>query len=377
MATNKYDIIVIGGGIAAYSTALYLLEMGLNPVLIDKTGGDGASGLPGGLANPAYGREAKKSWQAELCLQSLNEIAEKTGSDNPAPAILKTGIIRPASGVEQAGIFQTGLKKHDWQKGYLEWLDPGQMSELFPLVTADYGALWMPGGLTINVGRLVADIRNYLVSAGNEICDAGTIRVSEGDKYHTVCFDDREIKSPVVVFAPGPGIADYGQWSRLGFNRVKGQVIKAKLSETVDAGCSIAASGYAAFTGPDSVVIGSTYEHNFVDTAPSEETGRILLERFRRVCPSAAERICKTENWAGVRITTPDRKPCAGEHWQIRGFYCLAGMGSRGILTAPHTARLLAAHIVKCQQIPPEIDTYRYYRTRRFRNNSGIPAKNQ
>jgi glycine oxidase len=372
-----WDVVVLGGGISAYSAAFFFQLKGLRTILIQKRGGQGASGLPGGLANPAYGREAKKAWEADRCLQSLSEIAEMTKPGTASPSVLKKGIIRPAAGSDQAAMFRASMQKHSWPDGSAEWLTSEQVRDQFPLVSADHGALWLPGGLTVDAAGLINDIRSYLISAGSDICEAEDIQVQDDINNHQVLFGGMEIQSPVVVCAPGPGIAEYPQWVHLQFNRVKGQVISAEMAEEIDPGCSIAASGYAAFTGKRTVVIGSTYEHHFADVSPSAEAGSKLISRFAKMCPPAAEKIIGIRHWAGIRLTTPDRKPYAGRHWKISGFYCIAGMGSRGLLMAPYTARLLADYITENKPLPGDIDINRYYQTRKFRDNHKLTASDQ
>lgn len=368
MPASDYDAIVLGGGISALTVALQLQMKGYTVVVIDKPAGSGAAGLPAGLANPAYGREAKKSWESELCIESLNRLSEILCVDPTHSAVMKKGILRPAADSEQAGAFKNSIRKNDWQEGWTQWLEPGEAAERFPLVQAKSGALWIPVGMTIDLPGLLTELRIKLTTMGSMLYSTTTIDVHEGNDTHTVVTDGLEFRSPKIIFAPGPGIGDYTQWSSLKFNRVKGQVTAATFSGFPDPGCSVASSGYAAFTGNNRVIVGSTYEHTWQNNGPSDETGRELIARFMNMCPQIAGSLTHAENWAGIRLTTPDRKPCVGTHWKIRGFYCIAGMGSRGLLMAPLAAELLADHIHSNKNIPDQIDVTRFYRTRRFMN---------
>lgn len=368
MVRTAYDAIVIGGGISALTAALQLQIRGYAVAVIDKPGGEGASSLPGGLANPAYGREAKKSWQADACIESLNRLSELLGDVSAGHGIIKKGVLRPATTEEQAHVFRESPGKHHWKEEWIEWLEPAQAAGRFPQIMTKNGALWIQAGITIDLPSLLAAIRTALLMRGAYLVSASKIMVHDGAGSHTVLADEREFMASEIIFAPGPGISDYPQWSLLKFNRVKGQVMAAEFSGAGEPGCSVASSGYAAFTGTNRVVVGSTYEHSFTDSEPSEGTGRELESRFGKMCPGIAGGLINTQPWAGIRLTTPDRKPCVGRHWDIGGFYCIAGMGSRGLLMAPRVAELLADHIRTKQKLPDEIDTARYYRTRRFMN---------
>ncbi|MFN2372840.1 MAG: NAD(P)/FAD-dependent oxidoreductase [Cyclonatronaceae bacterium] len=370
MPASDYDAIILGGGISALTVALQLQMKGYTVVVIDKPAGSGAAGLPAGLANPAYGREAKKSWESEACIESLCRLSELADDVSTQSAVIKNGILRPAANSDQADAFKNSIRKNDWQEGWTQWLEPGEAAERFPLVQTKYGALWIQVGMTIDLPCLLTELRTKLNTMGSTLYSATTSDVYEGRNNHTVAADGRELRSPRIIFAPGSGIGDYPQWSSLKFNRVKGQVTAAAFSGFSDPGCSVASSGYAAFTGYNRVVVGSTYEHTWQNSSPSHETGRELIARFRNMCPQIGESLTHADNWAGIRLTTPDRKPCVGAHWEIRGFYCIAGMGSRGLLMAPLAAELIADHIHSNKKIPAQIDVTRFYRTRRFMNRT-------
>lgn len=363
-----HDAIVIGGGISALTVAMQLRIRGYSVAVIDKQDGEGASGLPGGLANPAYGREAKKSWRAEACIDSLNRLSELLSYVSAGHGIINNGVLRPASDQDQADVFRESPGRHKWKDGMAVWLEPAEAAGGFPLVKAENGALWIEPAITIRLPSLLLALRTALREKGALLLSASNIVVHDGTDMHTIIADGNEITSTKIIFAPGPGIFDYPQWSLLKFNRVKGQVMEAEFSKSDEPGCSVASSGYAAFTGSNRVVVGSTYEHSFKDSLPSEATGGVLEKRFRIMCPAIAGSLTHIQHWAGVRLTTPDRKPCVGSHWNISGFYCIAGMGSRGLLMAPKVAELLADHIYANTKIPDEIDADRFYHTRRFLN---------
>jgi glycine oxidase len=366
MESTNYDAIVLGGGISALTIALQLQIKGYASAIIDKPSGAGASGLPGGLANPAYGREAKKSWESEACIESLNRLSVLSGDDQTGSTLIKRGILRPAASGAQADAFKNSIRINDWKEGWTEWLESGEAAERFPLVQVESGALWIPVGMTIYLPGLLSGIREKLTQMGASHFSFLKTEVHAGVDYHTVISDDREFRSPRIIFAPGSGIVDYPQWAPLKFNRVKGQVAVAAYNGFPDPGCSVASSGYAAFIGQNRVVVGSTYEHTYRNSEPSDDAGKELIGRFGKMCPQIAGGLTHTEYWAGIRLTTPDRKPCVGGHWKTRGFYCIAGMGSRGLLIAPLAAELLANHIHSGTKIPDEIDIDRFYRTRRF-----------
>ncbi|MDZ7719108.1 MAG: FAD-dependent oxidoreductase [Balneolaceae bacterium] len=64
--TIQVDVIVLGGGIAGLSCADAIQQKEGTCVIIDPNQpGDGTSGSPGMLVNPATGRRARKAWKAQ------------------------------------------------------------------------------------------------------------------------------------------------------------------------------------------------------------------------------------------------------------------------------------------------------------------------
>jgi glycine oxidase len=369
MAGSDFDVIVLGGGISALSLAVELQKAGRRILVVNKPGGIGASGLPGGLANPAHGQQARLGWQAEECLNCLLELPlPEAGPGSPAP-LRQNGILRPATSHGQAEVFRQAAERHNSPDGWMEWLDPAESAERFPLAASPCGSLWLPRGITMHIPSLLDGLKTQLIGSGTEFLEADEISVVEGSDKHTVIAGNLEARAPVVAFAAGAGITDYPRWSALKLNLVKGQVVEASLGRP-GPDHSVASSGYSAFTGGVTVVTGSTYEHDFTTLAPDDAAGRRMLKRLGSHCPGLADRITETRNWAGVRVTTPDRRPWVGMHWETPGFYCITGMGSRGLLVAPLVARYLASHITEAKPLPGELDIQRLYKTRKWNTSS-------
>ncbi|MEX2584889.1 MAG: FAD-dependent oxidoreductase, partial [Balneolaceae bacterium] len=93
---KRYDLIILGAGIAGLSVAAAARKAGLKTVVIDRAKpGSGASGAWMGLLNPATGRRAKKAWQAETALQATLELFEEVQNDTGETFYWNNGVIRP------------------------------------------------------------------------------------------------------------------------------------------------------------------------------------------------------------------------------------------------------------------------------------------
>ena len=68
-----------------------------------------------------------------------------------------------------------------------------------------------------------------------------------------------------------------------------------------------------------------------------------------------------TNQIAGIRPSTADRKPLVGRHEQYKQLYILNGLGTRGILLAPYLSKCLIEYIYKDVLIDHEININRFH----------------
>ncbi len=102
---------------------------------------------------------------------------------------------------------------------------------------------------------------------------------------------------------------------------------------------------------PEGIVLGSTYERIQPCPPPRAEVSTNLLSRFTAAFPDDAwvgslpASAANLRGWTGVRVTTPDRLPVVGMVQTAADRPCavLTGFGSRGLLTAPLGAEVLAS----------------------------------
>ena len=98
---------------------------------------------------------------------------------------------------------------------------------------------------------------------------------------------------------------------------------------------------------------GATYSWDVLDDVPTV-TGRVeLASKLGELVRLPFEVL---NHAAGVRPIVTGQKPVLGRHSTVPGLAVFNGLSSKGSLTAPFFAEMLAAHLCDGAPIDPEVD---------------------
>jgi glycine/D-amino acid oxidase-like deaminating enzyme len=360
---HQTDFCILGAGLAGLSLADALQEHGLSVIIIDKKSiGAGASGTPGGLVNPATGRRGTKSWKAEQCYEAIAANLEKIQKTSSETFYLKNGLLRPALLEKMARKMKEQHEKTSWPEGWCEWKTEGEIKEIHPGIKCVDGGYWLPIGLSVDVSRYLKAYADYLENLGVTFFFNQEPKVINDGKAWKLESGGEIINSKNLIFATGHNSGDSPFWNWLPLHLIKGQVAKFKIGDKpLSFSHSISSLGYIALTGEkDTFVQGSTYEHNFDDLKPDQEGETYLRKRMRRTLPQLEEKATVVEQWAGVRTSTPDRKPVLGRHPDHENLHIFTGLGSKGLLYSKFLADHYAKHLTDGIDLFPEISINRF-----------------
>lgn len=118
--------------------------------------------------------------------------------------------------------------------------------------------------------------------------------------------------------------------------------------------------GYSLRRGRRGLIVGSTYEHNFENLNTTQEAWEQIHNKLAAMLPAITQKAVKKYQMAGARVTTPNKLPVIGRHYQIKNLCIYTAMGSKGLLFSEYVASLLANHPVEQKDIPAELDTKRF-----------------
>lgn len=162
-----------------------------------------------------------------------------------------------------------------------------------------------------------------------------------------------------VVFCEGTGIHANPWFNSLPLTPAKGETLILR-SETLDLPPSIYHSTkWLLPYQPQRFRIGATYDDTDLDPTPTHAGKAELLQAAERILNDNHHFVVEA-HMAGLRPSTQDARPFAGEHITAKGLFVLNGLGSKGASVGPELSRQLFEHLVDKQALDPEVDILRF-----------------
>ena len=369
---KTFDVIIAGGGLAGLATAAQLIEKNKNlRVLVYEARkiGEGASGVPAGMVNPATGQRARIVWNAEACFRMLDKRLNQLNSATKTNLLLQNGVMRPAIDELLADNFRAALQSKRWPKGWIDWLEPEEVEKQVPFLKDSSGALFIKKGKTVRTPEYLETYAAYLKESGVYFVFGGPYSI-ENDNGWTLNKGNDTFTAPVLVVTTGFKARENRYWNELPLNSVKGQLAVYHCPEKISHLPAISAYGYITPIDDHTLAVGSTYEHHFHDENPDAQGAGLLDQKLKELLPGLYKKCNRIGQWSGIRATTPDRLPIAGEHYDMKGLFVYTGLGSKGLLYSEFVASLLAMHITEQKELPFEISLYRFSRMQVLRDRA-------
>lgn len=350
------SIAIVGAGIAGASLAYVLRRAGLAPAVFDAAGpASGASGNPTGLIMPRLdaGDTQAARFHAQAYLHAV-QLLQRMNAE--APVYNACGVAFHATSDAERDRQAKLLAMKALPNGWLE-------------KTAD--GLFFPQGGAVDppalVRALLGDTPLRRAHVERIVFDSGQWRVETTGGGEA--FD-------AVIIANGLEALRFAQARGLPLAGSAGQIDWFPDAATPDH-----ARAFGPYVAPapsfhgkgGGIVIGATYAPVAIGAMPAftPEATRSNIAAVARALPDLAARLDPDASRprASVRCTTPDRLPVAGPvpDWgfyagaydrlrygrkktyppgeAVPGLYILTGLGSRGLVTAPLAAAMIAAEM--------------------------------
>ncbi|GAB5409132.1 MAG: FAD-dependent oxidoreductase [Balneolaceae bacterium] len=360
--TKYFDYCILGAGLAGVSLAYELSKENASVCLIDPNGiASGASGTPLGLVNPATGRYATLSWEAENCysatLKNLTQVQQKSRIQ----FFKKSGVLRPALDEKIASRMKENFSTTNWPSNWIEWLDEPDLKEFHKGINCIGGGVWLPIGLTVNIPLFLSEFVSFLNSRKVTTSFGLDYSMHKKDQLWEINLSNNEkLIAKKIIFTTGSSTKKTNLWKDIPLHSVKGQLAVLEASSPLQFNHAVSALGYIASLDGRKFVIGSTYEHSF-EHEEMDKTGlEYLLARFGKVLPELKRNSKVISQWSGVRVSTPNRMPIMGQHPLEENIFLLSGLGSKGLLYSAFLSRIMTSYLIGNNLIPKELDIERF-----------------
>lgn len=361
LSSTFYDYCILGAGLAGLSLADALLEQGQTVCVVEKYDiASGASGTPLGMVNPATGRRATKTWRAEKCYDAISANLEKVTPFSDRTFYERNGVLRPALTAKIARKMREQYEKTDWPEGWCRWLPEGEIKSRHPGITCVDGGLWIPVGITVDVSGYLEALAAYLHSGQVQLFTRKAYSLEQKSDAWDIQMKDGSFSAGNIVFATGHAITRHPWWKELSFHSIKGQIAIFKPEQPLSFVHSVSSLGYIAHLDREEYAQGSTYEHDFDSLEPDKYGENYLRKRLKRTLPDLEQNSRLVRQWAGVRVSTPNRKPVLGRHKNIENVYLFAGLGSKGLMYGKYLGQHLAEYLVSGKPLTKEVSIGRF-----------------
>ncbi|MED0659568.1 MULTISPECIES: glycine oxidase ThiO [Bacillus] len=351
---QKYDVIIIGGGINGGSIAYQLSKRNYRVAVLEKEriaseASSAAAGMLGAQVEPridgAFFDFARKS--RDYFDQLVPEIEQV--SDQPVE-FLKNGMLRIAFSEEEANMLKERIAWQQEQGEPAEWLSADQVYQMEPELKAEIvGAASFPKDGQVMPAQLTKAFFKGASNLGADIYEFTWVKgllgkngVITGVETTSGRFYAEHIVIAAGAFTPHLSLPDGASLPTL--TPVKGEILAVRPEKPIITSTIYSPTVYIVPKANGEIFIGATEREGIYDKKVSFESIRRLSAEACRIVPAlrSAE---WSRAWAGVRPQTIDGLPYLGPHPDFKGLWLAAGHFRNGILLSALTGVWMADQI--------------------------------
>lgn len=406
--TEPTDIVIIGAGLAGASLSYALSRRGIKHRLYEHADSpaSAASGNRQGAIYPLLQNHNAAINEFFCSAFSYNrQILKQLVADGHSIRHQWCGVLQ--LGYDEKSMAKLDkLKARDWPESLLYPVDASGASERLGQDVEHQGIFYPLAGWA-NPGDLVSALLDASVSSGYaQVHYQSTLEhLSRDDQGITLSINGKNSRCQQLILANGHQMTDFSQTQAYPITPVRGQVTHlAENDYTRPLKTVLCYDGYLTPSHQNSHCIGATYQRNQLSRELSEADTQSNIAALPR---------CFNQDWvnhleidssigrAAIRATLRDHLPMMGPMLNvasltetfasvpqpklsatlkdiplIKGVYLLAGLGARGVCSAPLLAELLACEMTGeptpvSQDVLDALHPARFW-VRRLRRNQPI-----
>lgn len=335
-------ILIIGGGVAGVCLAHQLIKQNQHITLVDD-GKNVSSVVAAGIVHPMSFRRTLLSWKANpFYFESKSFFLEME-------AVLNARFYHP---IMVRRLFASKEESVCWNQR----MEHSDFKPFMHPITAEDRAFQPFGsgrvdGFWIDTQAFITESHKYLHANQSLIID--TISPTNFNP-ETMTF--RGVKYDEVVLALGYKNNQVPWFAEVPVNSTKGQLLTVNWDNS-NQNTSLHRKAFALPIGDNLFKIGSTYEWNNSSSEPTPEGRALILANARSITAEPLEVIAHT---AGIRPTSPDRRPMVGKHPVFDHLYIFNGLGAKGYMLAPSLSLTLCSTLIHQTALLADLNPNRF-----------------
>lgn len=345
----KRDVIIVGHGIAGMSLSVTLSKSNISHIVID-SGEQNASKIAAGVYNPIVLKRFNTIWKADEMNEESQLFFKHFEAFNSVKVDYKLPVLRRFANKEEVTTWCNKCQ----QAALKPFLNPLPINNPYTNIHAEngFGEVYNTG--RIDIAKSLATNHKFLLARQQfrtEIFDYDELKLERD------CIVYKDILANHIVFCEGMGVQKNPFFKSVNIIGNKGQTIEVKIPE-LTLQHIIKASVFLLPLSNQNFKVGATYERFYQDELPTPAGTKHLINEFNKILNLPFELV---ETLAGIRPTTPNRRPVIGSHPKHKKVWILNGMGTRGVLLAPWAAKQLTQAMFQNTTIHSEVDVLRFF----------------
>lgn len=358
---EKFDVIVIGGGVIGTSVAFHLAAFGAKSVLLleRETIGSGTTSQSSGILRTHYSvREnvelAQRSWEV------FNDFPAYVGDEEASCGLVKCGYLISSDEGDKLEPLRASLQQQQSQGVHLEYLSAQQAGELLPIATFSDAALigFEPDAGFADAYMVATSFAKAARRKGVKVREGVSVLrlIFEGARVVGVATTAGDFSCDTLVSTQNIWTTELGSWVKSPMPVVpeRHAVLALECKEApytfsmpVFKDLSSAGMLYCRSYGGKQMLVSEGVVGEKLENANPEQ-GDVPLDYIAEVGAQVAERFPAYEtaglasSWTGVYDVTPDWNPILGRMPGVDGLVMGYGFSGHGFKLSPTVGRVLA-----------------------------------
>jgi len=347
---KKFDVIVVGQGIAGTLLAHDLIDARQSVAIIDVNLKASATRVAAGLINPLGMKRCILSYNAHQYFPKAIERYREIEQKLDANFLEVKSILR---------LFANQEVKQDWQIKFSNtnidrYITRFYDCNTYPHLNDNHGSAEVYPSAHINLSIFLDNSREYFKSEClllEECFDFSQLDPNKGIY--------KSLQSNRIIFCEGFRLKDNPYFKSLPLSPTKGEVMTIRIPSLENFDKIISKGVYVLPLGNHLYTVGATYNHTDLNDGLTTEGQTFLRDKVSDILSVEFEVISSV---AGVRPTVKDRKTLIGLHPKYDKIGVFNGLGTRGALQGPSLSTEFSAILVGSQKKSQNIDNHRFMR---------------
>lgn len=344
------DYLIIGQGITGSFLSRDLLRAGKKVMVVDENQPYTASKVASGVINPITGRRMVRTWEIDTLMPFAVKAYTEWGEPMQQPLIRQCNILDFHATPQMVLAF---AERQQAEEAYLRI--PSDADRWRSFFRFDFGIGEIDPCWLIDLDRLLSGWRQMLKEKEilvEERFNWNDCRVQEDEIIW------QNITAQKIICCEGVAGFDNPYFHLLPYARNKGQAIIANIPGLPRT--NIYKQGISIVPWKEDLFwIGSTYEWNFTDTAPTTDFRDKVTRQLNHWLQLPFEIV---DHMASERPANMERRPFVGLHPLMPSVCVFNGMGTKGCSLTPYFSNEFVNHLVHEQPLTPQVDVRRFTR---------------